>query len=152
MADELFNVVFRGDIVSGHNLADVKARFAQLFKTDIAKVENFFAGRPVVLKANCDRATTPASRTRRRHLVPAFAVTEHHPQRRLRLPRLFLLPLLLQHLPPQQSLHRRPCHSLLHRRPVRHLHQHRQRQWIRGPCRRKVQICYVRAKWHSLKR
>ena len=57
MADELFNVIFRGDTVAGHNLVDVKARFAQLFKMDPAKVEGFFAGKPVVLKANCDRAT-----------------------------------------------------------------------------------------------
>jgi len=57
MADELFNVIFRGDTVAGHNLADVKVRFAQLFKMDPAKVEGFFAGKPVVLKANCDRAT-----------------------------------------------------------------------------------------------
>lgn len=57
MADELFNVIFRGDTVAGHNLADVKARFAQLFKMDPTKVEGFFAGKPVVLKANCDRAT-----------------------------------------------------------------------------------------------
>ncbi len=76
MADELFNVVFRGDIVSGHNLADVKARFAQLFKTDIAKVENFFAGRPVVLKANCDRATGDKFRT---VLEQAGAIVEIRP-------------------------------------------------------------------------
>lgn len=57
MADELFNVIFRGDTVAGQNVADVKARFAQLFKMDPAKVEGFFAGKPVVLKANCDRAT-----------------------------------------------------------------------------------------------
>lgn len=57
MADELFNVVFRGDILPGHNLADVKARFAQLFKMDAAKAEGFFSGKPLVLKANCDQAT-----------------------------------------------------------------------------------------------
>ncbi|MEZ5539722.1 MAG: hypothetical protein R3E63_07190 [Pseudomonadales bacterium] len=57
MADELFNVVFRGDILSGHNLGDVKARFAQLFKMDAAKAEGFFSGKPLVLKANCDQAT-----------------------------------------------------------------------------------------------
>ena len=63
MADELFNVIFRGDIVPGHNVADVKVRFAQLFKTDPAKVEHFFAGKPVVLKANCDRATSDKFKT-----------------------------------------------------------------------------------------
>lgn len=57
MADELFNVIFRGDVVPGFQLADVKVRFAQLFKMDPAKVEGFFTGKPVILKANCDRAT-----------------------------------------------------------------------------------------------
>ena len=57
MADELFNVVFRGEILPGHNLADVKARFAQLFKMDAAKAEGFFGGKALALKANCDRAT-----------------------------------------------------------------------------------------------
>lgn len=57
MTDELFNVIFRGDVVPGFQLADVKVRFAQLFKMDPAKVEGFFTGKPVVLKANCDRAT-----------------------------------------------------------------------------------------------
>ncbi|HSC75392.1 MAG TPA: hypothetical protein VLB90_04045 [Pseudomonadales bacterium] len=76
MSDQLFNVVFRGDIVAGHNLAEVKARFAQLFKTDLAKVENFFAGRPVVLKANCDRATGDKFRT---VLEQAGAIVEIRP-------------------------------------------------------------------------
>lgn len=57
MADELFNVIFRGDVLPGHNLADVKVRFGQLFKMDAAKVDSFFTGRPTVLKPNCDRAT-----------------------------------------------------------------------------------------------
>lgn len=57
MSDELFNVIFRGDVLPGFLLADVKARFGQLFKMEAAKVEQFFSGRPVVLKANCDRAT-----------------------------------------------------------------------------------------------
>lgn len=57
MADELFNVIFRGDVLPGHNLVAVKARFGQLFKMDAAKVETFFTGKPMVLKPNCDRAT-----------------------------------------------------------------------------------------------
>lgn len=57
LANALYNVIFRGDIVTGHKLPDVKARFAQLFKVEPAKVEGFFAGKPVVLKANCDQAT-----------------------------------------------------------------------------------------------
>lgn len=57
MSDELFNVVFRGDIVPGQLLPDVKARFAQVFKLDAARVEPYFSGKPVVLKKECDRAT-----------------------------------------------------------------------------------------------
>jgi hypothetical protein len=63
MADELFNVVFRGEILPGHSLVDVKARFAQLFKMDAAKAEGFFGGKPLVLKANCDRATADKFKT-----------------------------------------------------------------------------------------
>lgn len=57
MADELFNVIFRGEILPGFNATDVKARFGQLFKMEAARVEGFFSGKPVVLKPNCDRAT-----------------------------------------------------------------------------------------------
>ena len=52
-----FDVVFRGDIVIGHTLADVKLRMQQLFKTDAAKVDALFTGRPVPLKRNLDEAT-----------------------------------------------------------------------------------------------
>lgn len=52
-----FDIVFRGDIVIGHALADVKLRMQQLFKTDAAKVDALFIGRPVPLKRNLDEAT-----------------------------------------------------------------------------------------------
>jgi len=52
-----FNVVFRGDILPGHNLPAVKAQMAQLFKLDDAKLAAVFSGKPVVLKKDCDAAT-----------------------------------------------------------------------------------------------
>lgn len=52
-----FNVVFRGDIVLGHNLADVKARLQKLFKADAAKIDALFTGRPIPLKKNLDDAS-----------------------------------------------------------------------------------------------
>jgi hypothetical protein len=52
-----FDIVFRGDIVIGHALADVKLKLQQLFKTDAAKVDALFTGRPVPLKRNLDEAT-----------------------------------------------------------------------------------------------
>lgn len=52
-----FDIIFRGDIVMGHSLADVKLKLQQLFKTDPAKVDALFTGRPVPLKRNLDEAT-----------------------------------------------------------------------------------------------
>lgn len=57
MAEQAVNVIFRGDIVLGQNLADVKARFAQLFKLPPEKLDAYFSGRPVALKKACDPAT-----------------------------------------------------------------------------------------------
>jgi hypothetical protein len=47
-----YSVIFRGDIVLGKNLVDVKQKLAQLFKVDDARIERMFIGRPVPLKAN----------------------------------------------------------------------------------------------------
>lgn len=52
-----FDIIFRGDIVFGHQLADVKLKLQQLFKTDAAKIDALFTGRPVPLKRNLDEAT-----------------------------------------------------------------------------------------------
>lgn len=52
-----FDIIFRGDIVFGHQLADVKLRLQQLFKSDAARIDALFTGRPVPLKRNLDEAT-----------------------------------------------------------------------------------------------
>lgn len=52
-----FDIIFRGDIVFGHQLADVKLKLQQLFKTDPAKIDTLFTGRPIPLKRNLDEAT-----------------------------------------------------------------------------------------------
>lgn len=57
MADERFDLIFRGDIVLGQSLPDVKQRLQQLFKADAAKIEQLFTGRPVALKRQLDAAT-----------------------------------------------------------------------------------------------
>lgn len=57
MAEELFNLIFRGDLVAGFSLADVKAGFAQLFRLDPTRVDPYFLGKPTILKKDCDRAT-----------------------------------------------------------------------------------------------
>ena len=57
MGNQEFDIIFRGDIVFGHQLADVKLRLQQLFKADAAKVDALFSGRPVPLKRGLDLAS-----------------------------------------------------------------------------------------------
>lgn len=57
MSDKQYDIVFRGDVVIGHALADVKQRMAALFKTDTAKVDALFSGGLSVLKRNLDEPT-----------------------------------------------------------------------------------------------
>jgi len=57
MSTPEFDIIFRGDIVFGHQLTDVKAKLQQLFKVDATKVDALFTGRPVPLKRNLDEAT-----------------------------------------------------------------------------------------------
>jgi hypothetical protein len=57
MSNQEFDIIFRGDIVFGHQLSDVKMRLQQLFKADAAKVDALFSGRPVPLKRGLDQAS-----------------------------------------------------------------------------------------------
>lgn len=57
MSEQQYDIIFRGDIVLGHQLTDVKVRLQQLFKTDAEKVDALFSGRPVPLKRNLDLAS-----------------------------------------------------------------------------------------------
>ena len=57
MSDQQFDIIFRGDIVFGHQLADVKAKLQNLFKADAAKIDALFSGRPVPLKRGLDQAS-----------------------------------------------------------------------------------------------
>ncbi len=55
MADQTYQVVFRGQIVPDHNRDAVKANLAKLFKTDAARIERLFTGQAVVLKKGLGR-------------------------------------------------------------------------------------------------
>lgn len=68
-----FDIIFRGDIVFGHQLAEVKATLQQLFKTDAAKIDALFTGRPIPLKRNLDEATAKKYRDA---LIKAGAMVE----------------------------------------------------------------------------
>ena len=73
MSASQFDIIFRGDIVFGHQLAEVKTRLQQLFKADAAKIDTLFTGRPVPLKRNLDEATAHKYRDA---LIKAGAMVE----------------------------------------------------------------------------
>ncbi|MEZ0121859.1 MAG: hypothetical protein AB9Q22_01610 [Candidatus Reddybacter sp.] len=57
MSDQRFDVFFRGDIVAGQAVVEVKERLAGLFKLEAAQVEQLFSGRPTAIRRNLDEAS-----------------------------------------------------------------------------------------------
>lgn len=57
MSDQQFDVFFRGDIVAGQAVAEVKERLAGLFKLEAAQVEQLFSGRPTAIRRNLDEVS-----------------------------------------------------------------------------------------------
>jgi hypothetical protein len=45
-----YAIIFRGDIVMGYNLLDVKANLKKVFKSDDARIDSLFTGKAVPLK------------------------------------------------------------------------------------------------------
>jgi hypothetical protein len=57
MADEKYDLVFRGELEPGAELAQVKQNLSRLFKMDVARIEALFSGKAVVLKRGLDAET-----------------------------------------------------------------------------------------------
>lgn len=55
MSEQRYEVVFRGDVVPGQSIVDVKQRLGELFGSDPARIEAMFSGRPVVIKRDLDQ-------------------------------------------------------------------------------------------------
>jgi hypothetical protein len=58
MAEERFDLSYRGDLVTGADPARVRERLTALFRLSEAGAERLFTGRPVIVKRNADVATT----------------------------------------------------------------------------------------------
>ena len=76
MSDQLFDVFFRGDIVAGQAVVEVKERLAGLFKLEAAQVEQLFSGRPTAIRRNLDEAS---ARKYEQALLKIGAVAELRP-------------------------------------------------------------------------
>jgi hypothetical protein len=57
MAKERYNLIFKGAIIEGAVLADVKKNLAALFKKDAAAIESLFDGKPKIIKRDIDLET-----------------------------------------------------------------------------------------------
>ena len=57
MAEERFDLSYKGDLVPGADPALVRKRLTALFKLHEAGAERLFTGRPVIVKRNADAAT-----------------------------------------------------------------------------------------------
>ena len=55
MTEELFDIVFRGDILPGFQLREVKQQLGQLFKVDQARINALFGVGVVSLSRNLDQ-------------------------------------------------------------------------------------------------
>jgi len=57
MSEACYEVIFRGDVLAGQPVVEVKQRLGQLFNADAARIDQMFSGKPVVVKRNVDLAT-----------------------------------------------------------------------------------------------
>lgn len=78
MSDQQFDVFFRGDIVAGQAVVEVKERLAGLFKLEAAQVEQLFSGRPTAIRRNLDEAS---ARKYEQALLKIGALAELRPAR-----------------------------------------------------------------------
>lgn len=57
MPTTTYAIVFDGTLKPGFETNQVKANFAKVFKSDVARVEALFSGKPVVIKKGLDKAS-----------------------------------------------------------------------------------------------
>ena len=63
-----FNLTFNGELLPGHDLAEVKARFSEALGLDGSNcVDGFFSGKTVTLRRDVDRSTAEAFYTKMYH-------------------------------------------------------------------------------------
>ena len=53
----LYNVIYKGELIEGKALEDVKQGLAKLYKVEVSKVSGFFTGKPRIIKKGIDRQT-----------------------------------------------------------------------------------------------
>lgn len=75
-----FDVIFRGDILPGHNFLEVKQRVGQLFKLDDERLNVLFSGKVSFLKRDTDRVTAEKYRDAMESAGAAVEIKSNSPQ------------------------------------------------------------------------
>ena len=57
MSERRFNILFSGQAIDGHELAQVRENMQQLFKLDNPALDKLFTGQTIAIKKNLDRKT-----------------------------------------------------------------------------------------------
>ncbi|MEP5568295.1 MAG: hypothetical protein ABJN62_10710 [Halioglobus sp.] len=55
--DPLYNIYYSGELLEGHELDQVRAKLAKLFKASDSTLDKLFSGSPQLVKRECDKAT-----------------------------------------------------------------------------------------------
>ena len=55
------DVFFRGDLVAGEKIVDVRERLKKLFKANDEQLQRMFSGRPIAIRRGIDSATAARS-------------------------------------------------------------------------------------------
>ncbi len=55
--EERYNIYFSGQVLEGHDIAQVRLQLAKLFKADDTTLDKLFSGSPQLIKRNCDKDT-----------------------------------------------------------------------------------------------
>jgi hypothetical protein len=63
MAEERFDLSYRGDLVPGADPARVRERLTAIFKLSDAGAQRLFTGRPVIVKRDADAETADTLRS-----------------------------------------------------------------------------------------
>ena len=82
--DDVYRLIFRGEVLQGQHPSVVKKRLAKSLKLDEAQSEELFAGQPVVLKREADTKTAAKFQALfkeaggRLRLMPVEKADEYH--------------------------------------------------------------------------
>ncbi|MEP4484440.1 MAG: hypothetical protein ABJ013_02320 [Halioglobus sp.] len=55
--EQRYHIHYSGEVLDGHNVADVRAKLGKLFNADAVTLDKLFSGSRQAVKRNCDKAT-----------------------------------------------------------------------------------------------